>query len=210
MAGDWLQIDVGLSSKPEVLMIADKTGLEPQLVSGRLIDFWGWVDQHASAAFVPGVTTSMLCRIAGGDTAFWDAVALAGWLIVKGDGIEIPGYEKRFSKSARQRVMTAKRVAEHRSKRSGNADVTQERYESDSPALATEEESRGQKSTSVRSDRTRSNGTRERQRSDRSDQKKQATDQRVTQLTLSAADVCGDVQSLAAQGSLNCARSETA
>jgi len=210
MAGDWLQIDVGLSNKPEVLMIADKTALDPQLVSGRLIDFWGWVDQHASAAFVPGVTTSMLCRIAGGDAGFWNAVSDVGWLTIRGDGIEIPGYEKRFSKSARQRVMTAKRVAQHRSKRPGNDVVTQERYENDSPALSTEEDRREQESLVSRSDPTRTNDTPETFASEETDHKKQTpdrrkrtTDQRAdrgrSKLALSATDLSGQVEMLVAQ-----------
>lgn len=141
MAGDYLQIDCDLPEKPEVHRICDLTGVPIDTVVGRLVMFWRWVDRHASSQNVTG-TSRTLARVAGGDEKFWEDVAsLNEWLRITSDGIEIPGWKKRFSKSAKNRIKTAERQSRHRAKKS-NAGVTPKRDRNVTGALPKEEKRR--------------------------------------------------------------------
>lgn len=114
MAGNWLQIDCDLPEKPETQRICDATGLGVDVVVGRLVMFWRWVDRHTTSKNVRHMSVETLCRVAGGDLAFWKSVSDVGWLSVTESGLEIPGWQKRFSKSAKTRMLDAKRKAEKR------------------------------------------------------------------------------------------------
>lgn len=116
MAGNWLQVDCDLPEKPETQRICDATGLPVDLVVGRLVMFWRWVDRHTTSKNVRHVSVATLVRVVGGDETFWKCVEESGWLVVTKDGIEIPGWSKRFSKSAKSRVLDARRKADKRRK----------------------------------------------------------------------------------------------
>ncbi len=64
------------------------------------------------------------------------------------DGIFIPGWKKRFSKSAKSRLLAARRAATHRS-RSRNGSVTHDRDENVTSALPKEEKRRVKKSNTT-------------------------------------------------------------
>lgn len=108
MAGDWIQLDDDLPQKAEFVRIVTVTGLTPDVVLGRLALFWIWVDRHAGAQNVRGVSAVSLAHIAGGDEKFWRDAA-GEWLRFTSDGIEIPGWKKRFDKSAKRRALDARR-----------------------------------------------------------------------------------------------------
>jgi hypothetical protein len=150
MAGDYLQIDCDLPEKPEVQAICDLTGEPLDLVVGRLVMFWRWVDRHASSRTVTGSSAKTLARMAGGDEKFWEDVAsLKSWLIIQPDGITIPGWNKRFSNSAKSRIKTAERQRRHRAKHGDNS-VTPKRDKSVTGPLSTEEtENRTEQKSSV-------------------------------------------------------------
>ena len=106
MAGEWVPYDVCLPQKPEVLELVDRTGLAPDQVVGRLLMLWGWASLNSSDGSAR-MSVRLLGRICGGDEEFWREVEKVGWLVIDADNgtVAIPGWERRFSKSAKARAL---------------------------------------------------------------------------------------------------------
>ena len=129
MAGEWLQIDLDLPEKPEVQAIARASAKCPSMSEvsenvrsecalsatlGRLLLFWRWVERHASSDLVRRADVHTLVSLCGGDEQFWHSVEAVGWVSFTEEGVVIPGWKKRFSKSAKNRAKDAKRKREVR------------------------------------------------------------------------------------------------
>ncbi len=110
MAGEWIPYDVCLPQKPEVLTLVDRTGLDPDQVVGRLLMLWGWASLN-SADGTARMSVRLLARLCGGDEAFWQEVENVGWLAIDADNgtVAIPGWDRRFSKSAKSRALATVR-----------------------------------------------------------------------------------------------------
>lgn len=117
MAGEWVPYDVCLPQKPEVLELVDATGLPVDQVVGRLLMLWGWAALNSSDG-TARMSVRLLGRICGGDEAFWHEVEKVGWLVIDADNgtVAIPGWERRFSKSAKNRAMHAIRADDARTR----------------------------------------------------------------------------------------------
>jgi len=113
MAGEWIPYDVCLPTKPEVLELVDATGLPVDQVVGRLTMLWGWASLNSSDG-TARMSVRLLGRVCGGDEAFWREVERVGWLAIDEDEgtVAIPGWERRFSKSAKNRAMHTIRAGE--------------------------------------------------------------------------------------------------
>jgi hypothetical protein len=142
MAGDWLKIEAATPDKPEVFEIAVQLNMQPAEAFGRLFLVWRWFDQHTESGNAHNVTSAYLNHIAG-VTGFAEAMHNVGWLDMKPDGsfgCSLPNFDRHNGKTAKTRVLTAKRVATHKL-RNGNGALTQE-------ALPREEKRREDKDTS--------------------------------------------------------------
>jgi hypothetical protein len=106
MAGEWIPYDVCLPQKPEVLELVDRTGLPPDQVVGRLLMLWGWAALNSSDG-TARMSVRLLGRLCGGDEEFWREVEAVGWLVIDADNgtVAIPGWDRRFSKSAKARAL---------------------------------------------------------------------------------------------------------
>ena len=111
MAGEWIPYDVCLPQKPEVLELVDRTGLAPDQVVGRLLMLWGWAALNSSDG-TARMSVRLLGRICGGDEDFWREVEAVGWLVIDADNgtVAIPGWDRRFSKSAKSRALHSVRA----------------------------------------------------------------------------------------------------
>jgi hypothetical protein len=125
MSGDWIKVEVNLPDKPEVWQIAGILGIDSDAVVGKLIRIWRWFDQHTENGNAAGVTFALLDRHAG-VTGFAEAMALSGWLIEKDRNLILPNFDRHNGKTAKNRALTAKRVAAHKEKTNanGNDEVT--------------------------------------------------------------------------------------
>lgn len=122
MAGDWIKLEHSTPDKPEVFRIAETLSIAPEHVLGCLIRVWMWADQQIAKGNAVAVTETSLDRIARVD-GFGSAMASAGWLVTTSTGVEFPNFERHNGQTARNRALTAKRVAKckaKKEKRSGN------------------------------------------------------------------------------------------
>jgi hypothetical protein len=94
-----------------VLELVEATGLPVDQVVGRLLMLWGWASLNSSDG-TARMSVRLLGRICGGDEAFWQEVEKVGWLVIDADNgtVAIPGWERRFSKSAKSRALHAVRA----------------------------------------------------------------------------------------------------
>lgn len=127
MAGDWLKFDKSTPDKPEVWQIADALDIDPDAVVGKLMRLWSWMDDHTQDGNAPSVSRKLLDRIVG-VTGFCDAVTDAGWLVDDGKNLSAVNFDRHNGKTAKNRALTAKRVAQHKQKSNdaGNDSLTED------------------------------------------------------------------------------------
>ena len=127
MAGDWIQKDTNLRDKPEFIRLVDlacdlKEFQElpgwavESTIEGLLMQLWSWVDTSTDDGHFPKLTARSIARKLGGTEGFWCCVAdpTVNWVNIDETGVSIPGYEKRFSQSAKRRITDARRKASAR------------------------------------------------------------------------------------------------
>lgn len=127
MAGDWLKMEANTPEKSEVLAITACMGWDDaDLTVGKLFRLWRWFDQHTVDGNAPRVTPALLDRVVG-VSGFCLAVQEAGWLQISDEGISLPKFDRHNGMTAKNRALTAKRVAKHKADNAkangeGNAD----------------------------------------------------------------------------------------
>lgn len=120
MAGPWLKMECATPDKPEVLAITAALGWDdPDLTVGKLFKLWRWFDQQTVDGNAARVTPALLDRIVG-VTGFVQAVANERWLTITEDGISLSNFDNHNGETAKQRALTAKRVAEHKANAKAN------------------------------------------------------------------------------------------
>ncbi|MEW6647827.1 MAG: DnaT-like ssDNA-binding domain-containing protein [Pseudomonadota bacterium] len=122
MAGDWIKFEIATPNKPEVWEIAGALEIDPDAVVGKLLRVWAWFDEHTENGNAPSVTKTLLDRQVG-VAGFCDAMIAAGWMKENNGAITLPNFERHNGKTAKNRALTAKRVAAHK-ERKGNEEVT--------------------------------------------------------------------------------------
>ncbi|SEE13191.1 DnaT-like ssDNA-binding domain-containing protein [Pseudomonas coleopterorum] len=118
MAGDWIKFEITTMDKPEVAQIADLADIDPDAVVGKLMRIWAWFDQQTEKGNAPSVSKKLLDR-AVGVTGFCDHMKSVGWMEECDGRISLPHFDRHNGKTAKNRALTAKRVASHKTK--GNA-----------------------------------------------------------------------------------------
>lgn len=119
MAGDWLKIERALPDKPEVWAIAAALDIDPDAVVGKLLRVWSWFDEQTESGNAPSVTKMLLDRRVG-VTGFCDAMIQTGWMGDDAETITLPNFDRHNGKTAKNRAVTAKRVARHKAKSNGH------------------------------------------------------------------------------------------
>lgn len=123
MGRDWIKMRVNLREDPHVIGIAAAVGICEDEVVGKLLRVWGWISDNSTDGNAPGVTESWLdCNV--GVTGFAQAMVGVGWLLVADGGLTFPDFETYLSQGAKQRAVTARRVAGHRRAKCNAGTVT--------------------------------------------------------------------------------------
>lgn len=121
MAGDWIKFELTTLDKPEVCQIADLADIDPDAVVGKLMRVWGWFDQQTENGNAPSVSKKLLDRLVG-VIGFCEHMKSVAWMIEIDGVISLPHFDRHNGKTAKNRLLTAKRVANHKaSNGKGNA-----------------------------------------------------------------------------------------
>lgn len=141
----WLKIETHTPDKPEVFAIASKLGIDPDAVFGKCFRVWVWFDAHTTNGKTNGigVSAALIDRVAG-VSGFAEAMASAEWLTFTGEGYEVPNFDRHNGETAKQRALTAKRVAKHTNKTNAETNAP-----AVSEALPREEKIREELTTTV-------------------------------------------------------------
>ena len=160
MAGDWIKFETSTSDKPEVWAMASELGIDADAVVGKLLRVWSWFDEQTPDGNAVSVTSALAERYQSvtasvtktlldrrvGVTGFCDAMISVGWMIESDGVISLPNFDRHNGKTAKSRALTAKRVANHKTKGNG-ASVTSANAPSVTLALPREEKRREDKNT---------------------------------------------------------------
>jgi hypothetical protein len=122
MAGDWLKIEVCLPDKPEVWHMHETTGIDPDAIVGKLIRVWAWFDSQTQDGNACFVSEALIDKLAGVE-GFAYAMQAAGWLEIDGPEIRLPNFARHNGKTAKDRALTAKRVANHKARTNANGNA---------------------------------------------------------------------------------------
>ncbi|MDH0640640.1 DnaT-like ssDNA-binding domain-containing protein [Pseudomonas sp. GD03860] len=114
MAGDWIKFELTTLDKPEVCQIADLADIDLDAVIGKLMRVWGWFDQQTESGNAPSVSKKLLDRLVG-VIGFCEHMKSVGWMVEAEGVISLPHFERHNGKTAKNRLLTAKRVANHKS-----------------------------------------------------------------------------------------------
>lgn len=121
MAGDWIKFELTTLDKPEVCQIADFADIDPDAVVGKLMRVWGWFDQQTENGNAPSVSKKLLDRMVG-VIGFCEHMKSVAWMIEIDGVISLPHFDRHNGKTAKNRLLTAKRVANHKANNGkGNA-----------------------------------------------------------------------------------------
>jgi hypothetical protein len=137
MSGDWAKVELNTPDKPEIWLIANILGIDPDAAFGKVFRIWAWFDEHTEDGNAHSVTKQLLDRKVG-VTGFCDSMLQAGWMVEKDDQITLFDFSKHNGATAKKRANTAKRVAQHRA----NPEPKQCNAQSVTSALAREEKRR--------------------------------------------------------------------
>lgn len=118
MAGEWIAVDLSLPEKQEFQELLDVTRRAECEVHYLLVRMWGWASLHSSDG-TARMTLPRMVRLWGGDEHFWRAVHAVGWLVIDDEKatITVPGWDRRFSKSAKNRMQHRDRAAAQEERR---------------------------------------------------------------------------------------------
>lgn len=116
MAGDWIAIDVNLIRKREVLILSQRLKMDPHLVVGLLVDFWGWLSQQTENGVTKNCDDVTLLSAVGGTKEFWCALEDVGWSQMSHDELSIPNWDRWMSQSAKTRMKARDRKRKQRGK----------------------------------------------------------------------------------------------
>ena len=118
----WIKFETATSEKPEVWAMALSLGIDADAVVGKLLRVWAWFDTQTVEGNAPSVTKALLdskLSVSG----FCDAMIRVGWMCEVDGQISLPNFDRHNGKTAKNRALTSKRVAEHKA---SNAKVTKQ------------------------------------------------------------------------------------
>jgi hypothetical protein len=139
---EWIKVEHHLHEKVEVAGIAELTGLDADTVVGKLIKVWSWASRNCHGDGVTGIASLRIIREITHCETFDEAMAICGWITIKGDKVSFSNFDRHNSQTAKERALATQRKWKQRC----HDDVTKmSRSERDKNGTRREENIRGAK-----------------------------------------------------------------
>lgn len=113
MAGDWIKIRSNIKDDPDVIILAEKLGIDEFGTVGRLHAVWAWLDQHSKTGTNVRISSAYLDRLTA-CLGFAEGMRAVGWLCGRDGDLEFPRFERHNGDSAKNRAADSKRKQEGR------------------------------------------------------------------------------------------------
>jgi hypothetical protein len=109
----WIKLETHTFDKVEVFSMAQELGIDPDSVVGKCARVWAWFDANTTDGVTKSVTTALLDRYCG-VTGFSKAMVNVGWMVLEGENLYLPNYDRHNSQTAKDRALGSVRAAKHR------------------------------------------------------------------------------------------------
>src|SRR5262245_15219890 len=116
MGRAWIKINADLRQRREVLQIARELGLEPDMVVGKLVAVWCWIDGETADGKLPGMTLADVDAVAE-HAGFAAAMLHCKWLSEtcgQTCGLFVNNFDRHMGRGGKRRAMEALRRAASR------------------------------------------------------------------------------------------------
>lgn len=116
-----MKVELDTPDKPEVVGIAARLRIDQDAVIGKLFRIWAWADRNSADGVEMLITPAFIDRLTN-KKGFSRAMEAVGWLVVEGDFLTFPGFDRHNGTTAKARAESNRRVSNHRQRNA--ADVT--------------------------------------------------------------------------------------
>lgn len=115
MKGEWIKVEKETIDKRQIIVAADKLGVDPDKVFAAWFRFWSWLDGETCTGFIPEMSPCAGDRICG-LSGFCQAMADQNepWLIFDETGMTVRGWSDHNGRSAKLRAQEAKKKYKQR------------------------------------------------------------------------------------------------
>jgi len=113
VAGDWIKMRVDLSDNNKVWLLSANLNIDTFSVVGRLHRLWSWADKNTKDGTLRA-TEAMVDRVVD-FPGFAKALVDIQWLVVDGESITFPEFDRHNGQSAKKRAQEAERKRVERS-----------------------------------------------------------------------------------------------
>ena len=112
----WVKRTKGLSSKREILIMADFLAVDRRMVAGVFMDWIDWADEETTDGFIDGMTVDQIDVVVGYQK-FGQALLLVDWIKQDKRGLYIVNFDRHNGESAKKRALDQRRQASRRERK---------------------------------------------------------------------------------------------
>ena len=112
----WIKVRYDLHKVRETLQLAALLGINQYEAAGHLLAFWTWVDAEIEDGAIKGCQHHAVIDGIAGRIGFAAAMIEVGWLVLDGEKVYIPNWDRYLGAAAKRRAVDAKRQQAHRNR----------------------------------------------------------------------------------------------
>ena len=106
----WVKRTKGLSSKREILIMANFLAVDRRMVAGVFMDWIDWADEETTDGFIDGMTVDQIDTVVNYEN-FGRALLLVDWIKEDNRGLYIVNFDRHNGESAKKRALDQRRQA---------------------------------------------------------------------------------------------------
>lgn len=112
----WIKVRYDLHKVRETVELAAQLGINPYQAVGHLVAFWSWVDAEMQDGAIKGCQHEAVIDSIAGMQGFAAAMVNVGWLVLDGEKVYIPNWDRFLGAAAKKRSLNTKRQQQLRNR----------------------------------------------------------------------------------------------